>query len=92
MNLISSLAIYFILWWLVFFAVLPFGSESSHELGEDPGQGAAPSAPKNPRILKKMAATTVIAALVFVGVYTLLTSGAISLGDMPFMDRLKPYS
>jgi predicted secreted protein len=31
MAISSSIAIYFVLWWVVLFAVLPFGSASSFE-------------------------------------------------------------
>lgn len=92
MTLTSGLAVYFIIWWLVLFAILPFGSHSAYELGEETNPGEAPSAPKNPRILFKFAITTVIAAVVFAAVYALLTSGIISSDDFPYADILKPYS
>ncbi len=39
MSIISLFAIFFVLWWLVLFAVLPFGvkRDEKPELGNDPG-------------------------------------------------------
>ena len=68
MSLVSSLAIYFVIWWLVLFIVLPFGVRSQHEadqvtLGTDHG------APHQPLLVRKAVATTLIAAIIFAGVY-----------------------
>ncbi|WP_342641910.1 DUF1467 family protein [Rhodoligotrophos ferricapiens] len=92
MSLTSSLAIYFILWWLVLFAVLPFGNDSPHELDEEPGIGQAPSAPKDPRLGRKFLVTTVISAGIFAVFYTLMSSGILALDHIPFFKELKPYS
>jgi predicted secreted protein len=75
MNWISSLAIYFIMWWLVFFAVLPLGIRSAHEAGESIGAGHEPGAPVQPMLLRKAAMTTVIAALIFALFYVAKTRG-----------------
>ena len=32
MSLLSSAAIFFVIWWVVLFAVLPFGVKSQHEM------------------------------------------------------------
>ncbi|WP_137388103.1 DUF1467 family protein [Rhodoligotrophos defluvii] len=92
MSLTSSLAIYFILWWVVLFAVLPFGNYSPHELDETPGPGEAPSAPKDPRLGRKFVITTVVSGAIFALVYTLFSAGVIALDNLPFFDVLKPYS
>ncbi|HWT31144.1 MAG TPA: DUF1467 family protein, partial [Propylenella sp.] len=34
MNLLSSAAIFFVIWWVVLFAVLPFGVRSQHEMND----------------------------------------------------------
>jgi predicted secreted protein len=36
MPLTTALAIFFLIWWVVLFAVLPFGVRSQHEEGEMP--------------------------------------------------------
>ncbi|PPD44750.1 MAG: hypothetical protein CTY15_05960 [Methylocystis sp.] len=60
-----GLAIYVTIWWIVLFAVLPFGVRSAEEAGEDQPEGVDPGAPVAPQLVKKAAATTVIAAIVF---------------------------
>jgi predicted secreted protein len=92
MNLISGFAVYFILWWLCFFAVLPFGNDSPHELGEQLEPGEAPSAPKNPHLLRKAGLATVVAAVVFAAAYGIVSSGVITFDDIPYIRDLKPYS
>ena len=73
MSLISVLAIYFIIWWLVLFTTLPFcvKRQENVEPGHDHG------APVNPMIGRKLIATTLISGVIFAFVYWLLTSGLI---------------
>ena len=68
MSLAFGFAIYFIIWWIVLFAMLPIGVRTSEEAGEESTPGFAESAPHRPRLLPKMLATTVIAGIVFAGV------------------------
>ena len=68
MNIGASIAIYFVCWWTVLFAVLPFGIRSAHEAGAVVEQGHEPGAPVRTLLLKKFIATTLIAALVFAAV------------------------
>ncbi len=63
MNLLTLVAIYFIVWWLVLFAVLPWGLRTQEEEGEVV-LGTTASAPARPRILRTMIATTIVAAIV----------------------------
>lgn len=90
MQLTSALAIYFIIWWMVLFTILPIGARSAHEAGEEVDAGTMRSAPLKPRIGIKFLATTVVASIVFAGVYYLLTSGLISLDDIPLLPDFKP--
>ena len=75
MSIWSAIAIYFIIWWVVLFAVLPWGIQNAHEAGEVVESGNEPGAPVNPRLLVKVLVTTVIAAIVFAGVYVVVMSG-----------------
>ena len=59
-----AIALFLTIWFVVLFAVLPFGVRSQHESG-DFLTGTDPGAPVAPRILNKIIWTTVIAALVF---------------------------
>lgn len=64
MNLAGGLAVYFVIWWTVLFAVLPFGIRSQVESG-DFVKGSDPGAPVLPGLLKKALITTVIAGIIF---------------------------
>ena len=64
MPWITILAIYFIVWWLVFFTVLPWGVRSQDELG-DVVRGTDPGAPKAHGLKIKLVWTTVVATIVF---------------------------
>ncbi len=64
MSLTTAVAIYFIVWWLVLFVVLPWGVRSQEEGGEIV-QGSDPGAPVIPRLRWKLVWTTVIASVVF---------------------------
>lgn len=65
MPIASSIAIYVITWWLVLFAVLPFGVKNREEMsGADPSfqvPGTDAGAPHKPMLLKKLVATTLVA-------------------------------
>lgn len=77
MSWVSGLAIYAVIWWLVLFAVLPWGVR----VPENPEKGHATSAPANPRLGLKVLVTSVVAAVVWVALYLLLDSGLISFRD-----------
>jgi len=77
MSITTALAIYFILWWLTLFAVLPWGVRSQQESG-DITPGTEPGAPALPRIAAKLMWTTLVSAIIFallyvVYVYRLIT-------------------
>src|SRR5438552_9657550 len=64
MSLATSVAVYFIIWWVVLFAVLPWGVRSQHEQGEI-APGTDPGAPVLPRLTHKLLWTTIVAGAVF---------------------------
>ncbi len=63
MALTTAFAIYFVIWWIVLFAVLPWGVHSQQESG-DVVPGSDPGAPKLPRLLVKVIWTTLISFVV----------------------------
>jgi predicted secreted protein len=69
MNIGSAMAIYFVIWWTVLFAVLPFGVRNSSETGEDVQQGNDRGAPVAHGLVKKAGITTVVSAVVFGLIY-----------------------
>jgi predicted secreted protein len=66
LSLVTAFAIYFIVWWLVLFAVLPWGVRSQDESGEVT-RGTDPGAPSIPKLGQKLVWTTLISAVVFAG-------------------------
>ena len=84
MSITGTIAIYFIIWWLVFFAVLPFGVRTQEE-DEDVVAGSVGSAPSRPILLRKALITTVIAALVFGAFHYIVNVSGLTLDDIPFL-------
>ena len=74
MSPITGVAVYFVIWWTVLFAVLPWGAHTP----DDTDAGRAAGAPSKPRIGLKFLVTTVIAAVIWVMIYLTITSGLIS--------------
>lgn len=59
-----AVVVYFTIWWIVLFAVLPWGVQSQGEAGEV-SRGSDPGAPAAPRLVVKALWTTGISAVVF---------------------------
>ena len=78
MTWFSTILVFVVVWWLVFFMTLPFGARSFHEAGENVETGNVESAPMKPRLWLKAGAATVIAAVITIGVYFLIDSGLLS--------------
>lgn len=64
MTLSTALAIYFLIWWVTLFAILPWGVRSQAESGEVVA-GSEPGAPAIPRLAAKLLWTTIVATIVF---------------------------
>lgn len=82
MSWISFAALFFVLWWLVLFAVLPFGVKTQDEDG-DVTLGTVSSAPRGPHMLRAVLWTTIVTLLVL-GVFYGVTIGlGFSIDDLP---------
>ncbi len=69
MSITGSLVIFVILWWIVFFSLLPLDVNRQKKgfiRGSDPG------APENPRIIKKFIYSTLITSIIFIIIYILV--------------------
>jgi predicted secreted protein len=62
MAISTAIAIYFLIWWIVLFAVLPWGVRAQ---GEESPPGTDPGAPMVPRLLNKLIWTTAVATVVW---------------------------
>ncbi|MCA3564333.1 MAG: DUF1467 family protein [Methylocystis sp.] len=63
MQIGSAVALYFVIWWLTLFAVLPFGVRSQHEAGEVVA-GSDPGAPTMVRVLRVVVLNSVVSLVV----------------------------
>lgn len=81
MTITAALVLFSVTWFLVFFCVLPVRFESQAEAGSvTPGTPA--SAPADAAIAKKAKITTLIAAVIFAGLYWVISSGVITRDNM----------
>ncbi len=85
MKATSAFAIYFVIWWLMLFLVLPFGIRSHDESGTPVEDGHDAGAPVNPMLLRKALITTLLATLVFAIVYGVISQGWIGFDDIPWL-------
>lgn len=84
MAAITVFAFYFILWWLVFFTVLPIGVRTQDE-DDDVTLGTVSSAPVQPLIFKKMLITTLVSAVILAVIYLVVVGFGITIKDVPFL-------
>ncbi len=84
MSLPLALGFYFVCWWLVFFAALPFARrhDEAEEANSPPGVERA--APTHFNFWGLVLVTTVMTSVIFFILYTVIESGLISLGGLPF--------
>jgi predicted secreted protein len=74
-------AIYFIMWWTVLFAVLPWGVRSQGESG-DVAPGTDPGAPSLPALGRKLIWTTLVSAVLFGIFYYCYVTRVVTLDDL----------
>lgn len=85
MTLTTALAIYFLIWWVTLFAVLPFGIRSQHE--EETTPGTDPGAPVLPRIVSKLIWTTLVSAAIFAVLYVVYVYRLVDLDTIPGLPK-----
>ena len=79
MSLTGSIVIYVIIWWIVFFSLLPIDVNRYKNIkieGEDPGS------PENPKMLKKFLYCTGITTVIFIIIYLLIKYEYLNLRNM----------
>jgi predicted secreted protein len=82
MSFGSAAAIYFVVWWITLFAVLPFGVRTQAEVGEVV-PGAPASAPEKTALLRIVIRNTLVASIVFAFIYWLIVYSGLSIMDLP---------
>lgn len=79
MGWVTGILVYAVIWWVVFFMLLPFGVRAQNESEDGIVPGSEESAPVAPRIGRKAMWCTVLSAIVWAIVYWLITSGDVDL-------------
>ena len=83
MSLFTSICVYLTIWWIVLFAVLPWGVQSHAEAGIDPGDGGDPGAPVDPKLKRKFITTSWISAILFALLWLCIRFHWIALPSIP---------
>ena len=81
MGITGSIIVYVLIWWIVFFSVLPVGIQSNKEIFNEEIGGIDPGAPKNPKIAKKFLMTTIITTIIFLVIYYLVKINLLNLRE-----------
>jgi len=81
MPITTAIAIFFLIWWVVLFAVLPFGVRSQHEHGEI-APGTDPGAPAIPHLRRKLLWTTAVSILIFAACYVVYVKQLVTLDGL----------
>ncbi|MBL6455199.1 DUF1467 family protein [Belnapia sp. T6] len=75
MGWVSGTVVYFLIWWVVLFAVLPIGTQP---VAEGDSQSGWRGAPQEPRLWRKVLITTLVSTVLWFGAYALITSDWLS--------------
>ena len=81
MGITGSIIVYVMIWWIIFFSVLPIGIQSNKEVFKEKIEGMDPGAPKNPNIAKKFFVTTLITTVIFSVIYYLTKAELLNLRE-----------
>lgn len=82
MTFVSAFAVYFIIWWITLFAVLPIGMRTQDE-ERDVVPGSVGSAPARFRGARVVLLTTIISAVIYGGWFVVSTYFGISIDSLP---------
>lgn len=82
MTVISALALYFIIWWTVLFAVLPFSLRTQDDEG-DTVLGTVASAPRGAHLRRAAFRTTLVSLVVFGAFYVVTQVLGFTANDLP---------
>ena len=81
MGITGSIIVYVLIWWMIFFSILPVGIQSKKEKFKERIEGIDPGAPNNPKIGKKFFLTTIITSIIFIAIYYLVEFNLLNLRE-----------
>ena len=79
MGITGSIIVFVLIWWIIFFSVLPVGIQSNKEKFKEKIEGVDPGAPLNPKIGRKFLITTLITSIIFIVIYYLVEFNLLNL-------------
>ena len=69
MSITGSLIIFVLIWWIIFFSLLPIDVDRKHK---EMVEGVDKGSPENPKIIRKIIYTTIITSFIFIGIFMLV--------------------
>jgi predicted secreted protein len=84
MSILSGFAVYFVIWWLTLFAVLPIGLRTQDE-DQHVIPGTVASAPARFKALRIFLTTTIVSGLIYGAWYVAETYFDIGFKDLPIL-------
>jgi predicted secreted protein len=91
MTITAALVLFAVIWFMVFFVVLPLRLVTQGEAG-DVVPGTHRSAPADAQIGRKARITTLWASLLFIIIAGIIVSGVISVRDIDWFGRMDPVA
>ena len=82
MSWFSGAAVFFILWWLVLFAMLPLSLKTQDD-DQNITLGTVSSAPRGPHMLRAIIRTTLVTCVIFAALYVLTRVYGFGIDDIP---------
>jgi predicted secreted protein len=76
MDWFTGVVVYLLIWWTALFCVLPIGIKPVEQA--DPEAGGWRGAPTRPLLGRKVIGTSLLSALLWLGVYAIIQSGWVS--------------
>jgi predicted secreted protein len=80
-GITGSIIVYVLIWWIIFFSVLPIGIQSNKGRFREKLEGIDPGAPDNPKIARKFLITTIITSIIFIVIYYLVEFDLLNLRE-----------
>ena len=81
MGITGSIIVYVLIWWIIFFSILPVGIQSNKEKFKERIDGIDTGAPNNPKMGKKFLITTIITSIIFIVIYYLVQFNILNLRE-----------
>lgn len=88
MDVTSGLVLFTVIWFMVFFVVLPLRLTTQGEAGEVV-PGTHSSAPQDPKLGRKAKITTLIAVVIWALCAGVIVSGVITVEDLDLFNQLR---